>query len=75
MSRTAARRKPLSAYRPPSLGIHSIESVSLSYWIECPKCGGRVMDISALPEQFIIIGCKCPCCNQFVDFPLITLIE
>ena len=75
MPKTAARKKPSKIYHPPPFTAYPTENDPFTYWVECPKCEGRAMDISDLPERPITVGCKCPCCNSFVDLPLVALNE
>ena len=74
MEKITARKKPLKIYRPPREADTSAEA-PLRYWVECPKCGGRAMDISDLPERRITLGCKCPCCKSFVDLHLVSFTD
>ena len=32
----------------------------------CPKCGGRVFDISKIPKERIDVSLKCPRCHNIV---------
>lgn len=32
----------------------------------CPKCGGRVFDISKIPKEQIKVALKCPRCRSIV---------
>jgi predicted nucleic-acid-binding Zn-ribbon protein len=34
--------------------------------MECPKCGGRVFDISKIPREQIQVVLKCPKCRNIV---------
>lgn len=34
--------------------------------MECPKCGGRAFDISKIPKEQIVVGLKCPRCQNVV---------
>lgn len=32
----------------------------------CPKCGGRIFDISKIPKERIDVALKCPRCHNIV---------
>ena len=72
MIKTAVKRKPPKIYRPPRVARPSGDT-SLTYWVQCPKCKGRAMDISDLPERPITLEYKCPCCHSFIDLSLVAL--
>ena len=38
--------------------------------IECPKCGGRVFDISKIPREQIQVELKCPKCRNIVTISI-----
>jgi len=69
---TAARKKPSKIYSPPSFAAHQNENDPLTYWVQCPKCKGRAMDISDLPERLITLRSKCPICHNIVDMPIVA---
>ena len=72
MPETSARKKPKKKYKPP-LGL-TVQAIgdALTYWVQCPKCEGRAMDISDLPERPITWSGKCPICQNFLDIPLVA---
>lgn len=41
----------------------------LKHKIQCPKCGKRAFDISALPQETIVVELKCPNCQNIVRVP------
>ena len=72
MPKTAGMKKPPKIYKPPPNFTSQVGCVQLTYWVQCPKCKGRAMDISDLPERLITLRSKCPICHNIVDMPIVA---
>ena len=72
MPKTDGRKKPPKIYKPPPDWVNQVKPTRFSYSVQCPKCNGRAMDISDLPERPITWSGKCPICHNFVDIPLVA---
>ena len=75
MQTTTMRKKPKKKYKPPPGILYVSVDNPLTYWVQCPICEGRAMDISDLPENLITLRSKCPVCHNIVDMPLVAPVE
>lgn len=55
-TQTSKRYRPPPVEEPPDYAVE----------LECPMCGGRVMDLSDFPPVSLYVGLKCPHCNRIV---------
>jgi len=63
-----ATRPPRKVYSPPV--CTDMMAIEPDYFVQCPKCEKRIIDVYETPENMIKVRYKCPHCKSVIIMPL-----